>query len=143
MERKVFKCPLCGKEENVANAHERSILTELDSQSVDLYRYKITQQFYIVRFCSSCDNRMRFNHILRHLLYFVPLIIIHFINPNNGVFEEIQFLVFFYLPSYLLAVFLYRKLKANSSYTRKLINRAKEGNAIVPEYEFYRRALKG
>ena len=95
MERKVFKCPLCGKEENVANAHERSILTELDWQSVGLYRNKITQQFYIVRFCSSCDNRMRFNHILRHLLYFVPLIIIHFINPNNGVFEEIQFLVFF------------------------------------------------
>ena len=129
-----FVCPRCGKTYRVDDSDILSIVTSSD---VDMNRgynpswTKIVTKYQNIRFCKSCAKRLNINHYIRHICWFaVPLLLFLIIT------REIKFSVFaiplgcsvFFHP---LAITLYRDIKMKSSFTKDLINRAKNGNAII------------
>lgn len=132
MANDMFICPLCGKEEKVSKAHKRSIVTQIDFKQNGIHSETISQKFYVVRFCSSCDKKQTMYRIARHLLgIIIPFSVVCYFFRHADLFFAICFGLLITSGIYLAEVKIYRDFKASSTQTKDLINRAKEGNAIV------------
>lgn len=134
MQRGHFICPRCGKQELKENAviHSIEISSDVDlSRGYNPYMTKIVTKYYNIRFCKACHKHLTMNHYLRHVLWFLlPMVVFNFFVKEIS-FGTIAFpigLSFFLHP---LAISLYRDIKMKFPYTKNLIKRAKEGNAVV------------
>lgn len=129
-----FTCPRCGKQENTKDAEVLSVVTSSDvdmSRGYNPYMTKIVTKYYNVRFCKSCSKRLNINHYLRHILwYLLPVLIVNLFAKQID-FSSIAFPLGISLFFHPLAITLYRDIKMKIPYTKNLIKRAKQGNAIT------------
>ena len=128
-----FICPRCGKKEDIKDAEVLSVVV---SSVVDMshgynpYMTKIVTKYYNVRFCKPCSKRLNANHYLRHILwYLLPVLVINLFAKKID-FGSIAFPLGLSLFFHPLAITLYREIKMKIPYTKNLIKRAREGNAI-------------
>lgn len=131
LERNTFICPRCGKHESFENSFIRAVIVDVEFKDLPIgNRQLITQKYYSIRVCSSCNTKMTINRILRHLFWIItPPILLSLISNNALAGFGIGLIVTMFLHVPIVEV--YRNLNGKSKRTKELIRRAQRGNALV------------
>ena len=132
-----FYCPRCGKETEKADGIVRAV--EVSSEIDNKYgynpsRFTIVTKYHNIWFCKSCSDKMTRNHYLRHVLWFViPQILCLILGICLGKSPWMLMALAFTISIvfYVLAVSLYRDVKMKLPYTKKLLQKAREGNSMA------------
>lgn len=128
-----FKCPRCGKEEIIKNSSVRMVITHVDGDIHyvgNRYKTQIRQKYYNVRFCLDCDKKIARERFFRHVLAAItPSVLLLFTGSHPLLCMVGGAMIYMALIPAIVEI--YRNIRGKSKKTKELLQRAKDGNAIV------------
>lgn len=131
---KTFVCPRCGKEFKYQEGKIRrvTISSDIDNRyGYNPYVTKIINKYYNVRFCEHCNKKLNMNHYLRHVSWFVIPLVAMIIITQRITFMTVSLPIAFSVILNPLAIIIYRDIKMRIPYTKKILEKARNGNAIA------------